>query len=179
MNTPAQPTAEQRLHIGGIERREGWLILNAVPGDYVDIIGDVRDLSRFSENSFVEIYASHVLEHIAQPEMVNTLKGIRRILAPGGKLYVSVPDLDALCWLFLQPDFQVRQKYQIMRMMYGGQTDAFDYHAIGLNFEFMADFMASAGFKSVEQVPSFGLFNDASEMKVLEYPISLNVVAIK
>ena len=58
----------RKLHIGGTVKKKGWEILNAVPGDHVDHLGNAKDLSRFTENTFGEVYASHVLEHFDYKE---------------------------------------------------------------------------------------------------------------
>jgi len=54
----------RRLHIGGKIRSEGWEVLNANPASYVDHVGNAVDLSRFPDNTFTDIYASHVVEHL-------------------------------------------------------------------------------------------------------------------
>ena len=41
-----------------------------------------------------EVYASHVLEHIARAETINTLREWVRVLKPGGILRVAVPDME-------------------------------------------------------------------------------------
>ena len=53
-----------KLHIGGQTTKEGWKILNIQKKDGVDFVGDLTDLSQFSDNSIEEVYASHVLEHV-------------------------------------------------------------------------------------------------------------------
>ena len=100
-------------------------------------------------------------------------------MQPDGKLYISVPDLDVLCHLFLSPRLGSNEKFHIMRMIFGGQLDAFDYHKIGLNVTFLADYLERAGFASMEQVENFGLFDDCSNIVAYGFPISLNVIAIK
>ena len=69
-----------KLNIGGEQKKEGWKILNIQKKDGVDFIGDISDLSQFSENSVEEIYASHVVEHVAQKNVDRTLKGIGGIV---------------------------------------------------------------------------------------------------
>ena len=54
----------RRLHIGGTVAREGWEVLNANAAPYVDHVGNANDLSRFADNTFDAIYASHVIEHL-------------------------------------------------------------------------------------------------------------------
>ena len=53
-----------KLHIVGREKREGWLILDALPGPAVDYVGNCTDLSFLPDSSCSEVYASHVLEHL-------------------------------------------------------------------------------------------------------------------
>jgi protein O-GlcNAc transferase len=167
------------LHVGGKEAKAGWKILNAQQFEGVDYIGDVRDLSAFNDGSCKKIYASHVMEHVSQTDFLPTLKGIHRILCSGGEFYLSVPDLEALCKLFLDPKLEGTQRFHVMRMMFGGQVDDFDFHFIGLTAEFMTDFFKRAGFSSARRVRSFGLFNDTSDFCPYGSPISLNMIAIK
>src|SRR4051812_82718 len=95
-----------RLHIGGRIAKEGWKILNILPGPSVDYVGDCRDLSQFGENSVAEMYLSHVLEHLDyQKEVEATLLEFRRVLAPGGRVMIGVPDLDVLCHMMIAPYF--------------------------------------------------------------------------
>lgn len=171
----------RRLHIGGREQRAGWEILDVLPGDHVDHVGDALDLGRFPDGCFAALYASHVLEHF---DYVNRLPAAlrewHRVLAPEGVLHVSVPDLDTLAHLFLQREaLDVAQRFQIMRMIFGGHIDAHDYHQVGLNFEFLRDYLAGAGFVYLERVPRFGLFDDTSDFAVAGVPISLNVNVYK
>ncbi len=57
-----------------------------------------------------------------------------RVLVPGGKIYIGVPELDILALLFLQKDkLTMDERFFIMRIMYGGHIDQYDYHVVGLN----------------------------------------------
>ncbi len=168
-----------KLHIGGLEKRDGWKILNILPGPDVDFLGDISDLSQFESGSVQEVYASHVLEHVAQDKVLGTLQGIHRVLVKGGKLYVSVPDMDVLCRVIISPDSTPETKYHAMRMLFGGQTDAHDFHYIGFNQYFLTGFLQQAGFAACSRVPSFGLFKDTSEFQPYGFPISLNMIATK
>ena len=53
-----------KLHIGGWEQREGWKILDAIPGPIVDYVGNCTDLTFLDDESCCEVYASHVFEHL-------------------------------------------------------------------------------------------------------------------
>ena len=166
----------ERLHIGGKQPMAGWHIVNIQPGAHVDFVGSMTDLSRFPDDSITEVYASHCLEHLGYDrDVLIALKEIRRVLKLGGLLRLSVPDLDILCRLFIREDRDVADKIHIMRIMFGGRTDPYDAHLVGLNYEILAGFVTGAGFQTIHRVKEFGIFNDASSLKLFGVMISLNV----
>ena len=169
-----------RLHVGGLEARHGWKILNVQPGPGVDYVGDCTDLSQFADASVDEIYASHVLEHLGfTGDLPRALSEFNRVLKQGGAARISVPDFEILCRMFLDPAHSMEQRLYIMAMTFGGQTDPHDFHYVGLTFEFLHDFLLKAGFSRIERVKEFGLFHDTSVFKYADTPISLNVIAYK
>ncbi|MBF0446469.1 MAG: methyltransferase domain-containing protein, partial [Magnetococcales bacterium] len=140
-----------RLHIGGVQVKPGWKILNAIPGEGVDFLGDCSDLSQFADSSVTEIYASHVLEHLGYDKALpHTLKEFYRILKPQGLISISVPNLDTLCRLFVSPELPpqltlesgkiINTQFHIMRMMFGGRVSPYDVHYVGLTYEFLSSF---------------------------------------
>jgi predicted SAM-dependent methyltransferase len=171
----------RRLHIGGKHAHPEWEIINAIATPEVDHIGNAKDLSRFDDVTFSELYASHVLEHFDySQELVAVLKEWNRVLKPGGKLYISVPDLDVLAELILKKDkLDLNQRFHVMRMMFGGQIDEYDYHKVGLNFEFLNNYLIEAGYTNIQKVDEFKIFNDTSSYKPYGVFISLNVIAEK
>jgi len=172
------PTDGIKLHIGGQEKREGWTILDILPGDHVDHVGNCNDLSFLADESCSEIYASHVLEHLPYDgELLRAIMGFHRVLKPGGRLRVSVPDLDTLCRLFVHPDLKPPDRFQVMRMIFGGRTTPYDVHYVGLTFEFLGGYLHEAGFRDIQWVEDFELFKDGSTLKFGGVLVSLNVQA--
>jgi predicted SAM-dependent methyltransferase len=181
-STPAKYVKKEvlRLHIGGETVREGWKILNIQSKPGVDFIGNCLDLSQFADGTVSEIYASHTYEHLDYvKELPLALREAFRVLVPGGMLRAGVPDLEILCRLFLEPRLDIQAKFFVMRMMFGGQIDAFDYHKVGLSADIFGSLLAEAGFKTIRRVPEFGLFQDITTMKFAGVPISLNLIALK
>lgn len=171
----------RRLHIGGTAKSDGWEVLNANPAPYVDHVCNANDLSQFADNTFIAIYASHVVEHLDYSgELKATLQEWNRVLVPGGKAFISVPDLDILAELILEKNkLTVDERFFVMRMMFGGHVDKYDYHAVGLNEDFLATFLNDSGYVNIKRVREFGLFNDTSTMLFKGVAISLNMVAEK
>lgn len=171
----------RKLHIGGKVRLDGWEVLNAIPDACVDHVGDARDLSQFADNTFDEIYASHVVEHFDYfGELEHTLREWKRVLVPNGRLAISVPDLDILARLFVQTDaLSFNDRFLIMRMMFGGHVNEYDHHKAGLSQDLLTGFLMLAGFAGIERVAAFGICDDASSLKFRDVPISLNMIAMK
>lgn len=171
----------RKLHIGGKTKSDGWEVLNANPASYVDYVCNANNLSQFSDNTFAEIYASHIVEHLDyNGELTNTLQEWNRVLVPGGKISISVPDLDILSQLILEKkQLSGDERFHVMRMMFGGHIDKYDYHVVGLNEEFLNHFLLTSGYINIKRVKEFGLFNDTSSMLFRGVAISLNMIAEK
>ncbi len=178
---PARVSGLRRLHIGGRKSRPGWEIMDILPGEYVDHIGNANDLSMFECGTFDTIYSSHVLEHFSyQEELPQVLLEWRRVMKSGGTLYASVPDVDILCELFLdKKGLSIEDRFMVMRMMFGGQIDPYDFHKVGYNQEILTSYLQQAGFENIRTVDSFGLFDDTSSMAFAGKHISLNMIAEK
>jgi len=168
-----------KLHIGGESFNDEWKILNVQSNVHVDFLGSIENLNDFKTEQFEEIYASHVFEHVKQRDVPSTLNGIFRILKTGGRFYISVPDMDVLCEHYLDKNLTQEQRWHVMRMIFGGQTDAFDFHFVGWNQESLATILKNVGFSSVDRVQLFGLFRDASSFAPYGRLISLNMIAVK
>jgi predicted SAM-dependent methyltransferase len=171
----------RKLHIGGQVAAPGWEVLDINPGPCVDHVCDARNLDGFGHGTFAYIYASHVVEHFDyQAELVATLTGWNRVLAPGGTLCVSVPDLEVLARLLLNRQLlSAPDRFLVMRMIFGGHIDKHDYHLVGLTEEFLTEYLSASGFIGMRRVAGFGLFNDTSTLAIHGVPISLNMIAGK
>ena len=176
----APAAAERRLHIGGQVRKEGWEVLDAIAGQAVDHLGHAQDLGRFADQSFVAVYSSHCLEHLDFIDEVGAALGEwYRVLAPGGRLYVSVPDLAALARLILLPGLTLEGRLSVMKMQFGAHRDDYDYHKTGFDYEILRHFLQTAGFAQIERVDAFGLFEDYSTLVSAGIPVSVNVTAVR
>lgn len=165
------------LHIGGRQVKPGWHILDTERRSGVDFVGSCVDLSFLPDASVQEVYASHVLEHLGyQEELSKALAEVSRVLVADGRPYMGVPDFGVLCRLYADPKLDANQRFHVMRMAFGAQTDAYDFHKVGLDWETAVVFLKQAGFRRAKRVKSFGLFEDTSDLVYLGQPISLNII---
>jgi SAM-dependent methyltransferase len=72
-------------------------------------VGTLSDLA-FPSSSFDVVYAAQVFEHLPRPG--NELAEIRRILRPGGLLYVDVPNYRTLSIVLGRDDFMLNEPPQ-------------------------------------------------------------------
>ncbi len=93
---------DRKLNIGSGQRRfegHGWINIDCVsrPGQVPDLICDVgKEPLPYPDNS-VEIVVLHqVYEHFGLGEGHALIRECRRVLETGGRLIVTVPDMDAL-----------------------------------------------------------------------------------
>jgi predicted SAM-dependent methyltransferase len=82
-----------KLHLGcGSEYREGWINIDLRPD--ADLQLDVREKLPFEDGSTAVIYSEHFFEHLDYPlEATRLLRESLRVLEPGGKFSVGVPDV--------------------------------------------------------------------------------------
>lgn len=81
----------------------GWVHVDSDPAVDPDVVADVRDLP-YPDGSVEEVFAGHVLEHLDWDEGQAALAEWRRVLRPGGKLGVVVPDFREIALRYLAND---------------------------------------------------------------------------
>lgn len=139
---------------GGIEY-PGYLSVD-LHDRRANIIMDVTKLD-FEENSVSEILAIHVFEHLNPYRCLDILKSWHRILKPGGRLIMEMPDLLELCRRFADPKTSTGQRYGIANAIYGSvnttgegePSDITSPHLFGWWHQSLWDHMSNAGFTDI------------------------------
>ena len=84
---------------------------------------DVRQLP-FGNDEFDLIFSSHVLEHFPRGEWEPVLNEWLRVLKPGGSVLFYLPNVE---WA-INNWRQEGQEVHVMNVLYGAQTNSFDFH---------------------------------------------------
>ena len=177
------------LNLGsGGTRINGFLNMDANPRCGCDLVAHVDKIKLYSD-SVGAIYSSHVFEHIPRADAARILAEWYRVLRPGGKLYICVPDEEALFRIYLDnlPLYGTEEgKYLVDRacyLTYGGQTNRHDFHFYGYSFATLRYLLEATGFVHVRRFDrsrlDLALPKDVSLAQVDGIPMSLNVEATK
>ncbi len=101
--------AKVMLHLGcGRNYFDGWInIDNNSYNDIqkLDLHWDLRKKLPFKDNSVDFIYNEHFFEHFSIEESLRLLHEFKRILNPQGVIRISMPDLDDIVKVYLNPDY--------------------------------------------------------------------------
>lgn len=90
-----------KLHLGcGKRFIPGFVHIDAVEYPHVDHVATIDNLGFLGSNSVDLIYTCHVLEHFRRKDVSRVLSEWLRVLKPGGRLRVSVPDFAQLCEVY-------------------------------------------------------------------------------
>ena len=124
-----------KLHLGcGDKKIKGYINIDVQETPEVDLVADIMQLP-YKNNSIDVIYSCCMLEHFGRN---NNLKFFRntcwkdvikywyKLLKPGGVLYISVPDFEAVCKEYLDKG----DISKILGITIGGQKNEEDLHGM-------------------------------------------------
>ncbi|MFT4976144.1 MAG: hypothetical protein ACI8S6_002040 [Myxococcota bacterium] len=85
-----------RLHLGaGPEKREGWINVDINAGYDPEIVSQADKLPMLPDGCVDELEANHLFEHLHHSQAIAALKEWRRVLRPGGRISLELPNLAA------------------------------------------------------------------------------------
>ena len=154
------------VHVGaGSSHLEGWVNVDLWPAP---LSLDFRWGLPFAAGSTERVYLSHVLEHAYYPnEALQLLREIHRVLCPGGRVRIVVPDIEACIEAYCAndqrfikgrqehwPDWKIDTRMESFLGFAGvgphpgmfGET-----HKWGYDFETLAHVLRQAGFADIRR----------------------------
>jgi predicted SAM-dependent methyltransferase len=160
----ALPQRGLSIHLGsGSARLDGWVNVDVWPAE---LALDFRRGLPFGAGSADRVYLSHVLEHLPYPDgVVQLLREIHRVLAPGGRIRIVVPDIEQCIEAYVKNDrrfFEGRREawpgWNIRTRMesflgyagVGANPSQFGLsHKFGYDFETVSRVLEDAGFGAI------------------------------
>lgn len=147
----------------------------------IAILSDTWSLEEFlAENSVQEFFTRHTLEHITFPQLDKTLASWLRLLKPGGRVRIMVPDLAYHILQFLDPNFQSpspansewTQRQHALAGFWGWQREAdtklWDVHKSGNTFETFRDRLDQLGFVNIKRLENMPWHLDLEAFKPIK-----------
>ncbi|MFA6048261.1 MAG: methyltransferase domain-containing protein [Parcubacteria group bacterium] len=139
---------------GNTKVYKDFLNVDGKAGPQVDIVADIRKRLPFKNNEIEEILSVATLEHLLIGQTLKLLKEFNRILSPGGKLTIGVPDLKKICKAYTEQTIPYRY---IIQYIYGELFEdsdmAYQCHKSAYDFEALAKMLRMAGFVEIKETP--------------------------
>lgn len=159
-----------KLEIGcGTNPQPGYIHLDvrALPG--VQVVCDFsKEKLPFKDETFVEIYSSHSIEHVSFRYLPHVLQEWHRVLKPGGRVVIRTPDLEFICRFYLEskitpewPDDEKFIKENFGRVtpawwanlkLYAGQDYPSNFHFHCFDYSMLSEALFRYGFTRVNRV---------------------------
>jgi len=134
---------------GPVNFGDDWIHVDG--GDYPHLDSkDIVNLEKYEDDTFEVVYASHVLEYFDREEVLVVLKEWSRILKPGGKLRLAVPDFTEMVKLYLEEGYKLES---FLGPLYGKMPmgDETIYHKTTYDFWSLEEVLLSVGFTNVDR----------------------------
>jgi predicted SAM-dependent methyltransferase len=134
----------------------------------VDVCFDICDGIHFEDGRFRGIYTEHCLEHVSYAQFIDVLREFLRLLEPGGRVRIIVPDGGLYLDLYQewkdgkrptfpyvdtvgQRDLEEDSRYGFTPMMAVNRIFRGYGHQFAWDFETMANALVHVGFIDVER----------------------------
>lgn len=160
-----QDSQHLKIHIGaGGNPLPDWVNIDSWPAE---LSLDVTWGLPFGDGAADYVFMSHMLEHLFYPDdALSVLREVERVLAPGGRIRVIVPDVEKCLKAYVEEDekffegrkdtwswwedSQTRLEDFLAYAGAGPRPSSFlDSHKFGYDFETLAHLLREAGFESV------------------------------
>lgn len=139
-----------KLHLGcGKRYLKGFVHVDIDDSENLDYVSSLDNLEFIGDKSVSEIYCSHSLEYYDRFEAVKVLLEWKRVLVPGGKIYITVPDFNALVTIYKESG-DIRK---ILGPLFGRWRieDEYIYHRTCWDFLSLSNLLDELGYKNIER----------------------------
>jgi predicted SAM-dependent methyltransferase len=168
-----------RLNLGGRGTKiKGFQTVDLSEEHDVQIKSDVSNLWMFRDGTVDEIYASQILEHFPHVKTESVLKEWYRVLKPGSKITIGVPDFHRTIEIYLK----IGLVPWVTNFLYGDQGYPLAFHYAPFTFASLAAQLTKVGFKNIKRLTQmpYGIKDCSSLISNQDgKSVSLNVEAFR
>lgn len=152
----------------------GWFNVDERWFPHVHLVGPADQLWPLPDGAAEVLYASHVLEHLSHRVTRATLGEWARVLAPGGAIFVAVPDFDRIVQRYLERGGRVDE---VEGPLMGEQDYDANTHRAVFNRARLSGLLEGAGFGAIREFKGEEILGDLWDNS--KHPVSLNLTAQK
>ncbi|MGB1217149.1 MAG: class I SAM-dependent methyltransferase, partial [Saprospiraceae bacterium] len=167
----------KKLHLGcGTTAMKGWLNADLFPINNDIIYMDVGQKFPLENETFDYVFSEHLFEHLTIEQASVYLSESLRVLKKGGKIRISLPNLDFLKGLLEHPtedlnhrylDFAIEKSIPNIKSIFKNRNPSelsvlvvnnfFRdwYHEVIYDFKTLKIFLEEKGFENIEQQPIY------------------------
>ena len=172
-----------KLHLGCGKLKLPNFVNIDVSSNCADLCLNMNNLYPIDNNSIMEIYCCHVLEHIRRRHLVSLLLEWNRVLKIGGLLRLSVPDFEKVIKVYLNN----KDLSEIIGFLNGGQKDDFDIHFVNFDINIITLLLEACGFENIRKYDTDLFLGDKDDYSKCYLPhmdtngelMSLNILCNK
>ncbi len=137
-----------KLHIGcGEKTLPNFVQVDIRKLPNVDIVTSADKLDMFQDNSVLEIYCSHLLDHFGRYQVDGVLEEWYRVLKVGGILRIAVSDFEKIVEVYNKN----KDVEYLLGLLVGGQTYNENAHGVLFDFAYLSKVLTNAGFKNIHR----------------------------
>lgn len=137
-----------------------FLNVDVVALPHVDLVFDITRRFPIADGVISEIISIATLEHLRKPFVHHVLREFFRVLAPGARLRVSTPDIEAIAKGVLEGDDPDVFNQQLFGKFKGDQTEDYDVHRWMYTADQMIGVLRDIGFADARRIPmDIGMHN--------------------
>lgn len=137
-----------------------FLNVDIVDFPQVDLSFDLRKTFPIPSGVIAEIISIATLEHLRKPHVEHILREFFRVLAPGGTVRVSTPDIEAIARSILAGEDPAIWNQHLFGKYKAEDTEDYDVHRSMYTADQMAELLTHIGFTRAERIPMDIGFHD-------------------
>lgn len=135
-----------KLNLGcGAKKMQGYVNIDISSSVTPDRVFDLSQPLDYEDDSIDEIVSFQMFEHLPVDKVPDVLASWYRILKPGGRLIMELPDFDVCIRWYLEEGSDLS-----LRWIFGSQDRMGQQHLWGWNKLRLYDALSKAGFEGVE-----------------------------